>query len=85
MSRRSVPAKYKPVIIFYILMLLKQQGRFASLSHNIDIAAEPSLWTLSMLRMQVGPQCVSANNDEPPYFNKYETDIYFIDIVKCNF
>ena len=37
-------------------------GSFSSLNHNFDIAVDLTLWTLTMLHIQVGLQCLLCDS-----------------------
>ena len=51
---RINPGKLHHVVLFF---RLKQQGRNNSLSHSIYNAADPLLWTLTMLRKRAIALC----------------------------
>ena len=64
---------------------LRELGRYASLSHNIHIAAVPLLWILAMLCIRAIALCTHnvypANHDNPPNSKSYFNSLPFF----CSF
>ena len=67
------------IATFKIVYYLKQLGHFASLHHNIDIVVDPFPWTLPMMRMRVGLQCL-PNQIMTTYYIGLNITIYYLDI-----